>query len=272
MPRPAEVQRRPHLLDHCQEAQPADRHLDSAAPPHDARDAIRGRGLALGREGGGGRLACADAEPADRRPASAIRGHAEVLGAAARADADRWAKAQRRLDARNAHLATSLSDHAERVARRDAAGDRPREDTAKERLEALRRRVAAKRNEAAGPFGGGNEVGTQGAQQEATVRAGDAAPAAGCGHQRTLPVGTTEVLKIHFVHADVSEFGRTTAGDKSAENVPGSAGHFAVLAAGFDHLAGALVGEDARGASGALQLDNARMAAARDVAWHTAAR
>ncbi len=53
-------------------------------------------------------------------------------------------RAQERLQARNSHLATSLADHAERVAKRSLAGDRIEEEPAAARLEALRRRIAAR--------------------------------------------------------------------------------------------------------------------------------
>ncbi len=246
--------------------------MEPAAPSLDASGPIRGRGLAPGRDSGGGRGACADAEPVNRHRGGEIRGHASVLGAAARVDDERWAKAQRRLDARNAHIATSLSHHAERVAKRSAAGDRPREDTARQRLEALRRRIADKSKEAASSAGGGVEDRTRDAMMKATVRAGAAAPEAGCGHQESLPVGTIEVRNMHYFQDDGNEFGWTAAGDTSGSTVSGNMGCNAARAAGSDHLAGAPIGQAAGGASGTPPLDNAREAAASRVAWHTAAR
>ncbi len=194
---------------------------------------IRGRAVAPGREGETrGTTAAGPVAEGWMRGAAGIRGHGGVPGPAAgsesmeamgddrgeRADGaaqlaapgtraadqraaaeeERRARAQRRLDARNAGLATSLQDHAERVAKRNQAGDRPACATAKERVAALRRRIKEKarrqseqQTEPLDPGGG---------VQQATGRAGDDAPVAGCGSQDTPPVGTTEVLKIHLVH------------------------------------------------------------------------
>ncbi len=77
--------------------------------------------------------------------ATPIRGHDQVPGPSAGIGRDR---AQQRLDARNSHLAQSLADHADRVARRDMQGDRQRGASAAERIAALRRRVSARRGTA----------------------------------------------------------------------------------------------------------------------------
>ncbi len=251
---------------------PADDDKELAEASHGAGGRIRGRGLAPGRDGGGGRDASAVAEPVSRHRNDVIRGHADVPGATARANDERWERAQRRLDAKNAHIATSLSLHAERVAKRSAMGDRPREDTARERLEALRRRIADRSKEATVSMGDEVVNGTQDAMMKATERAGDAVPETGGGRQGLLPVGTTEVRKIHRLRDDEVEFGRTAAGDTGASTASGDKGRTAARAAGTDRLAGAPNGRAAGGASGMLPLDTAREAAASWVAWHTAAR
>ncbi len=82
--------------------------------------------------------------------------------------------AQSRLDARNAHLAISLADHAERVARRGDEGSRPTTITAAERLAALRRRVAEK--QAAGTGSGsaaGGRTADDGGGHAGAASAGD---------------------------------------------------------------------------------------------------
>ncbi len=70
-----------------------------------------------------------------------IRGHSQVPGPTGN---PRLSRAQERLNAKNTHLARSLADHAERVTRRNMAGDRPAGASAAARLEALRRRVTAR--------------------------------------------------------------------------------------------------------------------------------
>ncbi len=224
---------------------------------------IRGRGTAPGRAGGEQGIIDGEARPANPLRDGEIRGHADVLGAAEengsaiaasriggevkprsgdavaaaaddcrkttnqmhRVDTDDElkSKAQRRLEARNAHLATSLSDHAERVAKRDAAGDRPYVATAAERLAALRRRIVGRGMEAERPSG---EAGSPRRRdtQEAIGRAGAAAPVTGCGDQVTRPVGTIEVQKIQWLHEDGREFRRSTACDEGCDAVVGAAG------------------------------------------------
>jgi hypothetical protein len=79
-----------------------------------------------------------------------IRGPLRGLGSR---ETDNRSRAQLRLDARNAHLRRSLEAHAERVARkRSQAECREDKPTAADRIEALRRRLAAKAN-ARGPDG-----------------------------------------------------------------------------------------------------------------------
>ncbi len=125
----------------------AERATGAAAPeaqgPGDgAMGQIRGRGLSPGATSSG--LMAADTQ-ADSGPR--IRGHGSVPGSGGDA---RAARAQQTLNARNAHLARSLADHAERVAKRNACGDRPAGPSAMDRMNALRRRIAARRDDRSG--------------------------------------------------------------------------------------------------------------------------
>ncbi len=182
-------------------------------------------------------------------------------GATARANGEeRRERAQRRLEARNAHIATSLSLHAERVAKRSAMGDRPREDSAKERMEALRRRIAAKSEEAAGLMGDKVVQCTLDVMMKATERAGDAVPETGGGSQGMLPVGTTEVTTIHRLRDDKIEFARTAAGDIGAGTASGSEGRTA------GHTAGVHTRPAEHGGGGGQ--DAAAEHAAALAAWH----
>ncbi len=118
------------------------RRRGSIGAMHDngAVDEIRGRDSppgAINRGPSDGR-ARADDDPEIR----GIRGHSSVPGPTA--DIGR-SRAQQRLSAKNAHLARSLADHAERVAKRDLMGDRPLGASAAERMAALRRRISARR-------------------------------------------------------------------------------------------------------------------------------
>ncbi len=72
-------------------------------------------------------------------------------------------RAAERLAARNAGISISLSHHAERVGMKDAKGRRPPDQTAAERMAALRRRVSARSGlvEAPGPPGCHTEVSDQ---------------------------------------------------------------------------------------------------------------
>jgi hypothetical protein len=94
-------------------------------------DAIRGRSMSPGRGVVGERIRGLGAEPGDR---------------AARARR----RAEARLEAANAHLCQSLRDHADRVAKRRAEemrlgdGTAARALSASERIEAIRRRLAAR--------------------------------------------------------------------------------------------------------------------------------
>ncbi len=104
---------------------------------------IRGRGSSPG--------AARDAEHTDRAAAgdaAQIRGQSIKPGPL---DDKGRRRAQERLLARNSHLLTSLADHAERVAKRDLAGDRMTVDPAAARLEALRRRILTRCNQSGQP-------------------------------------------------------------------------------------------------------------------------
>ncbi len=94
-------------------------------------------------------------------------------------DARTRQREQERLEARNSHLQQSLADHAERVRKRRSESQ-PAEGTpsAKERLEAIRRRLAERRhvnaaNEQQGDFGGGADA--EPAMHEGRMR-GEQAP------------------------------------------------------------------------------------------------
>jgi hypothetical protein len=67
---------------------------------------------------------------------------------AARPSEDKMTAAQRRIAVKNANIAISLADHAERVARKKARGAEAETQTASERLAALRRRTTERRNAA----------------------------------------------------------------------------------------------------------------------------
>ncbi len=113
---------------------------------------ISGRGLSLGAQPTD---AATDIVQDGADASAAIRGPIEGLGPRD-ADADSRSRAQRRLDARNAHLQRSLEAHAERVARKRTQTEyRGGEATAADRLEAIRRRLAA-RISARGLDGHGN--------------------------------------------------------------------------------------------------------------------
>ncbi len=123
---------------------------DGGERPGDARE-IQGRGTSLGalaRHLGAGDAAhrgradghSGDAADVDHQPI--IRGPSNRPGAGLMG---RSLDAQARLDAKNAHLRTSLQQHADRVRKRASGGqlDAGRH-TAQERLAAIRRRVAEK--------------------------------------------------------------------------------------------------------------------------------
>ncbi len=201
----------------------------SAAGSRDQRAEIRGRGLPPGRARQGGRgNGCAAAA------AAVIRGHSAVPGPPAEGGTSR---AQLRLDTRNAALARSFADHAERVARK-TMDNIPRDaTTARERIEALRRRVS---------------------QRQAAVTGGASAAATPAqrsyGDGRAARERTIEVLKIHQTHH----------GDGLQVNSGQSMG-----GGGGEAASGS--GDTVPTADAGGQQGSAPTAAARHVAWHTTA-
>ncbi len=229
---------------------------------------IRGRGIAPGSIGRAHSAAIGDHRTAEVHDGgAAIRGRVQAPGTRGSMDAvaDRAhesrgstaaSQAQRRLDAKNAHLTESLKAHAERVSKRDAAGDRPPALAPADRIAALRRRVAGRSMGAAGSELARRED-RQRALHQATGTAGEAEPEPGFSHQGAPAVGTSEVQKMHQICMAGAEFATTACVAGPLRNVH-SEGSDAVGAA-----------EDA--VSGEGQVDHARAAAARRVAWHTAA-
>jgi hypothetical protein len=136
---------------------------DVRGRPEDAR-AIHGRGASLGATAG--RLEARDAAHRERVSGQkdnvaggdhqpTIRGPPDGPGTGT---IERRIRAQAKLDAKNAHLRTSLQQHAERVKKR-AAEAQPAAETisAQERIMAIRRRLAerGKQSQEARPLGGG---------------------------------------------------------------------------------------------------------------------
>ncbi len=231
---------------------------------------IRGRGAAPGKRGGAhSAVDAAQTLGGHGRGVAPIRGHSEVPGprgnGAGTADTDdadaknvaRAWKAQRRLDAKNAHLAASLHAHAERVLKRDAAGDRPSAPSPAERLAALRRRIAGKTLGGGGGGFGAEEV-VRNEKQQAIDTAGDATPETGGSSQGSQAMGTNEVLNIHHLRARGREFTVTTACADGSN--PGE-----------EALRRSAVGATVAEPRGQGNGDHARAAAASAVAWHTAA-
>ncbi len=137
---------------------------EQSADPYVHARGIRGRGHTPGPRARGGAGASlrvhaagdmGEHAPSDasRRAASGtIRGQAPVPGAAA---GDGRSRAQAAIDARLSSISQSIRDHAERVeAKRARSGAMLAGATAAARLEALRRRVAARSNNLAGEEAG----------------------------------------------------------------------------------------------------------------------
>ncbi len=231
---------------------------------------IRGRSIAPGPIGRAHSASVGDHPSADARSGgAAIRGRDHTpgargsIGAAAghvhehegRGDAA-TSLAQRRLDAKNSHLTESLKAHAERVSKRDAAGDRQPALAPADRIAALRRRVAARSTDAGGGAMARGED-RQRASHQATGTAGAAEPETGFTHQGAPAVGTSEVQKMHQSCMAGVEFTTTACVVGPLRNMH---------AEGSD-----AVGAVAVAGSGGGHVDQARAAAARRVAWHTAA-
>ncbi len=240
--------------------------LDKFGAAHRGR--IRGRGGAPGHEDGAHSVhPIAHRIDEDVRGGDRIRGHGRVLGtrgaaggsnAAVAIDEHQGAgasKAQQKLEARNAHLSKSLEAHAERVAKRDAAGDRPVAATPAERLAAIRRRVAERRQDDGGGATAAMGYDRLSAITKAAETAGDAEPETGFGHQKAQPAGTKEVQKIHFGEKEGCEFTSTACAD-------GTGTYMQFVGSGA-------VGEAAEGTARDRHEDGASAAEARRVAWHT---
>jgi hypothetical protein len=114
--------------------------------------AIRGRGHSLGAPSA---VAATGSTDANLGGDPQIRGLLAEPGARAAAATEgeaRRIRAQRRVDARNAHLRWSLEAHEERVAnKRSYASSRGEAPTAADRIEAIRRRIAARANARGAP-------------------------------------------------------------------------------------------------------------------------
>jgi hypothetical protein len=211
-----------------------------ADDPRSRGDGIRGRDHPPGRA----HLAGRGDDRADAAVAG-IRGHGAVPGPSASSGIS---KAQEKLDMRNAALSRSLADHAERVARKDM-GNIPRDaTTARERIEALRRRVAQRQNAARAGDSPVSDEQLGGAPAAAAPGRSD------CGDGRDAHQGTIEVRKIHQTH---SVDGMHVNSGRSMSGGGGDA-----ASGGGDTAPMADVGD---------QRDSATAAAASHVAWHTAA-
>ncbi len=192
-----------------------------------ALQAIQGRALSPGRVGDG---------PLD----GAIRGPRLRLGARA---ADALARAQTRLDARNAHLRRSFADHEERVLKRkNMEADTLPGPSAAARLCALRQRIR-------------DRASTSGTATLGRLQAARASGDGGGGAGNQCAPNTNEVSKMHH------SFGKEEAGN--AAEALDEAG----ISAG-----------DARGSSSGAELGiddievplaHATAAAARVAAWHS---
>ncbi len=154
-------------------------------------------------------------EGAPAASSNQIRGHDTVPGPNTDASESR---AQMKLRVRNAHLARSLADHAERVAKRDMRGDRPTTATAAERISALRRRITARQGATAELPTQGPACGVhQGAARHAEQGAGNQWQSSGELHVQEY---SNEESKMHHGEAVEEEGCR---GAPSASTARGSA-------------------------------------------------
>ncbi len=179
---------------------------DSADAIDGAPGPIRGRGISPG----------AETTSVARDSGAAISG--PLLEPGPRALGRSRSSAQARLEEKNAHLRISLEAHAERVARKrsqnDGQGGQP---TAAERMEALRRRLAAKianvrlpKERSTGQCNGGDAAaathGDAGEEPRETSadgteereQAGAAEPETGTATSAYGPPKRKELYKIHF--------------------------------------------------------------------------
>ncbi len=156
-----------------------------------------GEDIIRGRNSTPGAIRRTPTDPRQRAAADPrIRGHDNVPGPA---DAIGGGRAQLKLSARNAHLARSLADHAERVAKRDLRGDRPGQASASERMAALRRRITERRS--AGEDSQRREAASD-AQHGGALQAVASAGNRCLGSAEVQIVGDSiEEYKIHFGEA-----------------------------------------------------------------------
>ncbi len=226
---------------------------------------IRGRGTSPGPLAASSR-----GSDAGGRGGSQIRGHAVVPGAKIGIDVGRQ-RAQQRLDARNATIATSLADHAERVAKRAAEHRKVETETPAARIAALRRRVAQRCSQSTVAKEVVQDCGNTGAGLFGK-RSSDEGEGAGDGRWRGAATGksqrdadvedahdpmTNEVTKIHCrapqLRADQSGGSQPPrrGGDDGGGGATGSGG-----------------GEPPGADSGGWRC-SASTAAASQVAWHS---
>lgn len=214
-----------------------------AAEHGDRGDGIRGRDFSPGpvrqARGGDGLVAAA---PAEIRGRSAAPGPTVGNGASE-------SRAQQRLNMRNAALARSLADHAERVAKRSMSNIPRDATTAKERIEALRRRVAQRQTVATVGSSLASDAHSGGAPTEVAPILGGREDGRGARER------TSEVLKMHLTH-----HGGDGLQANSGQGMGGGGGEAARESEVSVPLAD----------SGA-QRDAACTAAACQVAWHTIA-
>ncbi len=170
-------------------------------------------------------------------------------------------KAAERPAARNAGIAISLAQHAERVGLKDAKGRRPPELSASDRMAALRRRISERRGPGAAPEPVGGPVEGLEPRQSASCERG--LP------PRSVPA-SIEDDKIHQLHGDVGI--RVTTAERPSRGPIGQ-GH-QVLGVGEQagHGGGAM-GPALQHGGGCSPLMGrttaAAQAAAAQVAWHT---
>ncbi len=162
-----------------------------------------------------------------------------------------------------------MSDHAERVAKRDRQGDRMQGATAAQRLEAVRRRVEARAGVVAISASHAEGLGPRRVRQQATETAGQA-PEAGGNGQAAPAVGTKEVLKIHLRRC-VEDCSTTDLAGAVTAAAPGAE---AGCAEGEEPLQGRIAAGEPRCAGDALHVGAAPApaavaAAASTVAWHS---
>ncbi len=170
-------------------------------------------------------------------------------------------KAAERLAARNAGLAISLAQHAERVGLKDAKGRRAPELSASDRMAALRRRISERRGASAAPE-----------PLDATTEGQEAVQSATCerGHPSQSVPPSIEDVKIHQLHGDVGI--RVTTAERPSRR-PSILGHHMLGIGEHGGHGDGAVGSAPRHGGGCSALTGnvatAAEAAATQVAWHT---